>query len=141
MDYNSGVMRNIGSDSKGVRQRVSDSKGTIQGVPGSRGINQTMDNHVNHELDTQLLLGSDQVGHEFSQDIYSPTLATGLEPNDLFQSSISRSGDQLSHKSFISKDSTCFYVPLNDKRQGAGVPYNISHRELELPGDKSISEI
>ena len=109
MDYNSGEMRNIGSDSKGVRQRVSDSKGTIQGVPGSRGINQTMDNHVNHELDTQSFLGSDQAGHEFSQDIYSPALATGLEPSDLFKSSTSRSGDQLSHKIFISKYSTCSY--------------------------------
>ena len=132
MDYNSGAMRNIGSDSKGVRQQVSDSKGTIQGVPGSRGINQTIDNHVNHELDTLLLLGSDQVGHEFNQDIYSPTLATGLEPNDLFQSSTSRSCDQLSHKIFISKDPTCFYVPLNDKRQGAGVPYSISDGEFRV---------
>ena len=55
MDYNSGAMRNIGSDGKGVRQQVSDNTGTIQGVPGSRGINQTMGNHVNHELDTQSL--------------------------------------------------------------------------------------
>ena len=43
----------------------------------------------------------------------------------------------MSHQIFISKDSTCFYVPLNDKRQGAGVQYSISDRELELPSDKS----
>ena len=124
-------MTNIGSDSEGAMQEANVSSG--------RNINQTMDNHGNHELDTQSLLGSDQVGEDISQGMNSPPLATGLRPDHLISTDrgLINTDVQFSHRDYLFKDSQSnnTFVPLSPETQEFSLPFHRSDRDLNLPNN------